>query len=171
MGPGAQAGTVGCEVLGAGGVGGGDDGEDAAGLGGKLDVAGVGEVDAVVAGGGDEDGPGLIGGVCDAVEGGLESGTLAGVEIDESAEGEIDDVGVLGDGVLDSLNDPGLRRPLACPVVHWVAMSGAVLEGSGRRSRTLMLRRVAAGATPMRRPVPGPMAAAASEATHVPWPC
>ena len=34
-----------------------------------------------------------------------------------------------------------------------------------------MLRIVAAGATPMSWPVPGPMAAAASEAVHVPWPC
>ncbi len=34
----------------AGGVGGGDDGEDTAGLGGELDVAGIGEVEAVVSG-------------------------------------------------------------------------------------------------------------------------
>ena len=33
-----------------------------------------------------------------------------------------------------------------------------------------MLRMVAAGATPMSCPVPGPMAAAASEAVQVPWP-
>ena len=34
-----------------------------------------------------------------------------------------------------------------------------------------MLRMVAAGATPMTCPVPGPMAAAAREAVQVPWPC
>ncbi len=33
-----------------------------------------------------------------------------------------------------------------------------------------MLSRVAAGATPMTSPVPGPRAAAASEAVQVPWP-
>ena len=49
------AGGSGGGVLGAGWVGGGDDGEDAAGLRGKFDVARVGEVEAVVAGGGDED--------------------------------------------------------------------------------------------------------------------
>ena len=38
------------------------------------------------------------------------------------------------------------------------------------RSRTLMLSRVAAGATPMTSPVPGPRAAAAREAVQVPWP-
>ena len=127
------AGGVGCEVLGAGGVGAGDDGEDAAGLGGKLDVAGVGEVDAVVAGGGDEDGPGLIGGVCDAVEGGLESGTLAGVEIDENAEGEIDDVGVLGDGVLNTLDDPTEEAA----GLSGGALGGDVGRGAGGIGETL----------------------------------
>src|SRR5439155_16919440 len=93
-------------VLGAGGSRGGDDGEDASGLGGKLDVAGVGEIVAFVAGGGDEDDTRLRGGVGDAVEGGLEAGTLAGGDIDGGAERERDDVGVVGHGVLDALNDP-----------------------------------------------------------------
>ena len=34
-----------------------------------------------------------------------------------------------------------------------------------------MLSRVAVGATPIMRPVSGPIAAAASEAEKVPWPC
>ena len=105
MGPGAQA-APGNEVFGTGRVGGGDDGEDAAGLGGQLDVARLARFDAIVAGGGDDDCPGLAGGVGDAVEGGLEPCTLTGVEIDQCAEGEIDDIGVLGDSVLNTLNDP-----------------------------------------------------------------
>src|ERR1700722_764321 len=50
-------------VLGAGGVGGGDYGEYAACLRGELDVFRVGEIEAVVAGRGDEDDIGLLGGV------------------------------------------------------------------------------------------------------------
>ena len=98
----------------------------------------------------------------------MQAGAFAGVEIDEGARREIDNVGVLGDGVLDALNDPAESRPLAWPVSHWVAMSGAVLEGSGMRSMTLMLRMVAAGATPMMSSVPAPMAVAASDAVQVP---
>ncbi len=93
-------------VLGAGGVGGGDDGEDVAGLRGKFDVARVGEVVAVVAGGGDEDDSGLRSGVGDAVEGCLESGTFSGGEVDGGAERHGDDVGVIGHGVFDALDEP-----------------------------------------------------------------
>ncbi len=104
-GPGAQV-ASGDEVLGAVGVGGGDDGEDVAGLGGEFDVALVGEREAVVAGGGDEDDAGGEGGVGDGVEGGLEAGAVAGGDVDEGAERHGDDVGVVLDGVFDALNDP-----------------------------------------------------------------
>ncbi len=50
---------------------------------------------------------GGIGGFGDAVEDGLESGSVAGVKIDERAEGEGDDGGVVGEGVLNALDDPG----------------------------------------------------------------
>src|SRR5258708_7414477 len=93
-------------VLGAGEVGGGDDGEDAAGLGGEFNVAGVGEVEAVVAGRGDEDDVGLGGGIGDAVEGGEEAGAVSGGEVGSGADGEADDVGSVGDGVFDALHDP-----------------------------------------------------------------
>ena len=168
-GPGGAGGSGG-EVLGAGGVGGGDDGEDAAGLGGEFDVAGVGEVEAVVAGGGDEDDVGLGGGVGDLVEGGEEAGAVSGGEVGGGADGEGDDVGAVGDGVFDALHDPAEEAA----GLAGFALVGGVLSpvmAAGMRWRTLMLRMVAAGATPMTWPVPGPMAAAASEAVQVPWPC
>ncbi len=64
MGPGVQV-ALAASVLGAVGVGGGDDGEDAASLRGDFDVTRIGEVVAVVAGGGDENDSGLRGGVGD----------------------------------------------------------------------------------------------------------
>ncbi len=75
-------------------------------MGWNLKISGVREVVGVVAGGGDEDGSGLSGGVGDAVEGCLEASTIAGGEVDGCAEREGDDVGVVGDGVLDALDDP-----------------------------------------------------------------
>ena len=109
VGEGDGAGDAGCGgggVLGAGGVGGGDQGEDAAGLGGEFDVPGVGEVEAVVAGRGDEDDVGLGGGVGDLIEGGEEACAFASGEVGGGSDGEADDVGVVGDGVVDALHDP-----------------------------------------------------------------
>ena len=40
------------------------------------------------------------------MEGGLETCTVAGGEVDEGAEGEGDDVGLVGDGVLDAGENP-----------------------------------------------------------------
>ena len=150
------AGGSGGEVLGTGRVGGGDDGEDAAGLGGKFDIARIGEVEAVVAGGGDEDDSGLCGGVGDAIEGGFEAGAFAGAEIDRCSEGQRDDVGAVGHGVFDALDDPAraARWPDRTGTLRW--MSDAVLAGRAARCMTLMLRMVAAGATPITCPVPGP---------------
>ncbi len=64
-----------------------------------------------------------------------------------------------------------LRRPLAWPDSQRSAALVSPVMAAGMRWRTLMLRMVAAGATPMIWPVPGPMAAAAREAAQVPWPC
>src|SRR5277367_6008858 len=100
------AGGSGGSVLGAGWIGGRDDGEDVAGLGGEFDVPGVGEIEAVVSGRGDEDDVGLVGGVGDLVEGGEEAGAVSGGEIGEGSDGKGDDVGAIGDGVVDALDDP-----------------------------------------------------------------
>ena len=100
------AGGAGSGIFRTGRIGGGDDGEDATGLGWELDETRVGEVVGVVAGCGDDDDTGLGGGVGDAVEGGLETGTVAGGEVYDDAEGHGDDVGTVGDGIVDSLDDP-----------------------------------------------------------------
>ena len=99
-------GGVGGCVLGAGGVGGGGDGKNAASLCGEFDVAGVGEVEAVVSGGGDEDDVGLGRGVGDLVEGSEESSSVSGGQVGGSAYRQGDDVGTIGDGVFDAFHDP-----------------------------------------------------------------
>jgi hypothetical protein len=71
-------------------------------LRGELDVLRVGEIEAVVAGGGDEDDVGLFGCVGDAIEGGEEAGSVSGGEVGGGADGEGDDAGVIGDGVFDA---------------------------------------------------------------------
>ena len=143
-GPGVQA-APGVSVLGAGWVGGGDDGENAARLGGKFDVTGVGEVEAVVAGGGDEDDVGLSGGVGDAVEGGEEAGAVSGGEVGGGADGEADDVGAVGDGVFDALHDPAEEAAgfAGCRTVCARVVVPAMV--AGMRCRTLMLRMVGCG--------------------------
>ena len=75
-------------------------------MGGELDVTATAEVEAVVSGGGDEGRPGLLGGVGDGIELGFPAGAVAGGEIDDGAEREGDDVGVVGDGVVDAFEDP-----------------------------------------------------------------
>ena len=126
------------------GVGGGDDGEDAAGLCGNLDVSRVGEVVAVVSGSGDEDGSCLHGGIGDAVEGCFDACAVSGREIDGGAERHGDDVGVVGDGIVDALNNPAKESAgsASCAARSFV---GAGDGQVGIRSRTLMLSRVAAG--------------------------
>ena len=61
-----------------------------------------------------------------------------------------------------------LSRPLASPDSHWSEGLVSPVMEAGIRWRTLMLRMVAAGATPMTSPVPGPSAPAARDAVHVP---
>ena len=101
-----NAGGAGDEIFRAGGVGGRNDGEDITGLCGEFDVSRVREVDAIISRRGDNDGSGLGGSVGYAIENGFEARAFAGVQVDEGAEGEIDDVGVLGDGLFDALDDP-----------------------------------------------------------------
>ena len=93
-------------------------------MGGEFDVAGVGEVEAVVAGGGDEDNVGLGGGVGDAVEGGFEACAVSGGEVGGGADGERDDIGAVGDGVFDALHDPAEQAAGFA--------GGALLRRSGR---------------------------------------
>ena len=55
---------------------------------------------------GDEDDVGLGGCVGDTVEDGFESGSVARGEVGSGSDGERDDVGAVGDGVVDPLEDP-----------------------------------------------------------------
>ena len=54
----------------------------------------------------------------------MQARALSGVEIDECAEGEIDDAGVLIDGVLNALNDPTEEA---------AGLTGGTLGGDVRR--------------------------------------
>ena len=124
------AGGSGGGVLGAGWVGGGHDGEDVARLGGELDISGVGEIEAVVSGRGDEDDVGLVGGIGDLVEGGEEAGAVSGGEVGEGSYGEGDDIGAIGDGVVDALDDPTEK---AAGFSGFALVGGVGVSGYGGR--------------------------------------
>ena len=121
-----STGGAGGGVLGTGRVRGSCDCEDTARLCGEFDVAGVGEVEAVVAGGGDEDDICLGGGVGDLVEGGEEASAVSGGEVGYCADGEGDDVRAIGDRVFDSLHDPAEETAglAGFALIGWVGVAG-----------------------------------------------
>ena len=99
-------------------------------MGGELDVTGVGEVEAVVAGGGDEDDVGLGSGVGDAVKGGEEARTISCGQVGSGAKGETDDIGAVGDGVLDALHDPAEK---AAGLAGFALVGGVTVSNDGGR--------------------------------------
>ena len=113
-------------------------------MGGELDVAGIGEIEAVVSGRGDEDDVGLVGGVGDLVEGGEEAGAVSGGEVGGGSDGEGDDVGAIGDGVVDALHDP-TEEAAGFSGFALVGGVGVAGDEAGMRWRALMLRIVAGG--------------------------